>query len=180
MDLATRRLRLRDLDLADCDAMFAIEGDAESVRYQDYEPRTREQCRSYIERDIASRSPERWRFNLAVTLAGDSRFVGRVGLDVKAPERAVGELWFILDRALRGRGLMPEAATRMVELGFAEMGLRRIYMDCDPRNLAAVRVAEKVGMRREGQLRESVRIKGEWCDSLIFALLAREWAPAGP
>jgi RimJ/RimL family protein N-acetyltransferase len=155
--------------------MWAIEGDAEAVRYQSFEPRTLEECQAYIEHDIALRSPERRRFDLAVTLVETGRLVGRVGLDVKAPEHRIGELWFILDRAFWGRGLMPEAARRLVDFGFHELDLRRIFIDCDPRNVGAIRLAEKLGMIREGHLRECVFVKGEWCDSLFFGVLAREW-----
>jgi len=30
-------------------------------------------------------------------------------------------------------------------------------------------------MRREAHFVENVWLEGEWCDSLIFAMLAREW-----
>jgi RimJ/RimL family protein N-acetyltransferase len=50
-----------------------------------------------------------------------------------------------------------------------------MWADCDPRNPASVRVMEKLGMRQEAYFRENAFIKGEWCDSLIYALLDREW-----
>ena len=59
MNLATERLLLRDFDDHDWEAMLAIEGDAETVRYQSFLPRTEVDCRVYIARDIASRSPQR-------------------------------------------------------------------------------------------------------------------------
>lgn len=174
MKLVTERLRLRDFEEHDWEAMLAIEGDPEAVRFQSFPPRTEVDCRVYIARDVASRSPQRWCFDLAVTLA-DGRVVGRVGLDVKAPERKVGELWFILERASWGKGLMPEAARALLDFGFREKGLRRVFLECDPRNTSAVRLAEKLGMTREGLLREHALIKGEWVDSLFYGILAREW-----
>jgi RimJ/RimL family protein N-acetyltransferase len=173
MVLATPRLRLRDFEPRDAEAMLRIEGDPEAVRWQSYAPRTLESCRAYIERDLGSRIGDRSCFDLAIALADDGRYVGRVGLDIKLPERSVGELWFILERALWGRGLVPEAARRLVDFGFEDKGLHRIFLECDPRNPGAIRVAEKLGMEREAHLRENVRIKGEWCDSLIFAVLRR-------
>lgn len=180
MMLATERLRLRDFEPSDWEAMQRVEGDAEAVRYQSYEPRTAEGCRAYIANDLASREGERSCFDLAVTLADTGRFIGRVGLDIKRPERRVGELWFILDRALWGRALMVEAARALVAFGFAEKALRRVFLECDPRNAGAVRLAEKLGMTREGCLREHVFIKGEWCDALYFGLLAAEQKTCGP
>ncbi len=178
MKLVTERLQLRDFEEHDWEAMLAIEGDPEAVRFQSFPPRTEVGCRVYIARDVASRSPQRWCFDLAVTLL-DGRVVGRVGLDVKAPERKVAELWFILERASWGQGLMPEAARALLDFGFHEKGLRRVFLECDPRNTPAVRMAEKLGMTREGLLREHTLIKGEWVDSLFYGILSREW-PASP
>jgi len=38
-------------------------------------------------------------------------------------------------------------------------------------------VLERLGMRREGHLRESTWAKGEWTDDLLYGLLRREWHP---
>jgi RimJ/RimL family protein N-acetyltransferase len=172
MLLTTSRLVLRDFEPEDWEGMLRVEGDAEAVRYQSFSPRTEADCRAYLARDLAARA-DRSCFDLAVTL--DGRLVGRLGLDVKLPERALGELWFILDRSLWGRGLMPEATRRMLDFAFLDLGLRRVFLECDPRNRGAIRLAEKLGMRREGQLREHVFVKGEWCDALYFGVLAGEW-----
>jgi RimJ/RimL family protein N-acetyltransferase len=42
--------------------------------------------------------------------------------------------------------------------------------------LASARVLEKVGMRREAQLRENMWMRGRWRDSVIYAVLDREWS----
>ena len=40
---------------------------------------------------------------------------------------------------------------------------------------ASVALLERLGMRREGHLRESTWAKGEWTDDLVYALLHDEW-----
>jgi aminoglycoside 6'-N-acetyltransferase len=52
---------------------------------------------------------------------------------------------------------------------------RRLRRD-GPENTASIRVAEKLGMRREAHFVENAWVKGRWTDSVIFALLDREWA----
>jgi RimJ/RimL family protein N-acetyltransferase len=64
----------------------------------------------------------------------------------------------------------------MLDFGFGTLGLHRVWGDCDPRNEASVRVQRKLGMRQEAHFRENALIKGEWVDSLIHAILDREWA----
>ncbi|MFT3768575.1 MAG: GNAT family protein [Minicystis sp.] len=53
--------------------------------------------------------------------------------------------------------------------------MHRVYADIDPRNGASLRVAEKLGMRREAHLRENLWLKDEWVDSVLYAVLDREW-----
>lgn len=83
-----------------------------------------------------------------------------------------------LDPEAGGRGYGTEAARALVDVGFRELGPHRISADCDPTNAASCRVREKLGMRREGPRREYACFDGAWADSLIDAVLEREW-PAG-
>lgn len=173
MHFKTPRLQLRDLTPDDASRMHAIESDPVAVRYQSYAPCTLDECGMYIARDIAQRACNGSCFDLGVTLSDE--LVGRVGLDIKLPERSVGELWFILDRRHWGQGLMLEAARALVTFGLSTHSLHRVFLECDPRNVGAIRLAEKLGMKREGDLRQHVFIKGEWCDSTFFGLLASDF-----
>lgn len=109
-------------------------------------------------------------------LREEQPLVGRCGLKVADVEQREGALWYILNPAYWGRGLIPEAARALLGHGFGELRLHRIIVDCEPENTASIRVAEKLGMRREAHFIENAWIKGRWTDSVIFALLDREWA----
>ena len=63
---------------------------------------------------------------------------------------------------------------------FGRRGKHRITASCDPRNAASAAVLERLGMRREGHLRESTWAKGEWTDDLLYGLLRHEWEPGRP
>jgi ribosomal-protein-alanine N-acetyltransferase len=54
-------------------------------------------------------------------------------------------------------------------------GLHRVFALVDPDNGASVRLLERLGFRREGQMRKDSLIRGTWRDSLIYAMLAEEW-----
>jgi RimJ/RimL family protein N-acetyltransferase len=83
-------------------------------------------------------------------------------------------LWYVVDRACWGRGYSVEAARAVLAFGFGELDIHRFFADIDPRNAASLRVAEKLGLRREAHFIENVFVKGEWCDTIIYGLLARE------
>lgn len=176
MRLATERLVLRDLVADDWRDLHAFEGDPEVVRYQEYTPRTEEDCRSYIAALIedAAADPRITR-DLGITLPEEDRVIGRVGLHLAKPALREAAVWYVLGRSVRGRGYATEALRAMVGYGFGELELHRVYADIDPRNEASRRVVARLGFRLEAHHLENVCLKGEWCDTEIHALLRREW-----
>ena len=176
LPLATQRLILRDFEPGDWQALFASESDPDTVRYLPREPFTEDSARDYLRRGLedAAARPRRI-YDLAVVLKSDGAVVGRCGLEVRDASLGEAVIWYVLDRRHRGQGLMNEAAPRLLDFGFGELGLRRLVADIDPRNTASARLAEAVGMRREAHFLENVIIKGELCGTLIYAMLRREW-----
>jgi ribosomal-protein-alanine N-acetyltransferase len=68
-----------------------------------------------------------------------------------------------------GNGYMTEAVMRVVEIGFAELGLHRIEVNIMPRNTRSLAVAERCGFMREGFSPSYLRINGHWEDHVRFA-----------
>ena len=174
--LTTERLILREFCADDWTGLHAIESNPEVARYQSFEPRTPAEARAYVQRTMASAQEcPRLTYDLAVLLSASNRLVGRCGLQVTQGATHEAMVWYTLDRSLWGQGYIPEALRALVDFGFAQLRLHRIWADCDPANRPSYRVLEKIGMRREGHLRENAWQKGAWVDSLIYAILDREW-----
>jgi RimJ/RimL family protein N-acetyltransferase len=176
MELLTPRLRLREFEENDARATWPYESDPDVVRYTGHGVQTHEESLKRIHDSMASalESPRRIH-DLAVVLREDGRLIGRCGLKVVDAELREGALWYILDRSLWGKGYISEAAEAILDFGFGTLNLRRVWADCDPRNHGSVGVLRKLGFRQEAHFRENVLIKDEWCDSLIHAILDREW-----
>jgi RimJ/RimL family protein N-acetyltransferase len=176
MELLTPRLRLREFEAADWRATWPYESDPEVVRYGLHDIQTPEQSLKRIQDSMAAalESPRRI-YDLAVVLREDGRLIGRCGLKVVDAEQREGALWYILERAQWSKGYITEASEALLDFGFGSLGLHRVWADCDPRNAGSVGVLRKLGFRLEAHFRENVFLKGEWCDSLIHALLDREW-----
>ena len=174
--LNTERLVLREFEPDDWEALHAIESLPQVARYQSFAPRTRNESRLYVLEAIQGAADHpRLTYDLAVVTADSGRLIGRCGLGTGDGEPREAVLWYTLHPDEWGRGYTTEAARAMVDFGFRTIGLHRIWADCDPANVASWRVLEKIGMRREGHLRENAWVKGEWVDSLIYAILDREW-----
>lgn len=179
--LTTSRLLLREFEADDWRFTHPYESDPEVVRYQSHDVRTPEESRDYILRVMAlARETPRHVYDLAVVLRDENRLIGRCGMRINDPELREATLWYILDRSRWGQGYITEAARALMDFGFGTLGLHRMWADCDPRNPGSFRVMEKLGMRKEAHFRENGFYKGEWCDSLIYALLDREWRALPP
>lgn len=78
-----------------------------------------------------------------------------------------------------GQGFGTEGARALVGIAFDSapdgMGLHRVQANIMPSNAASLRVAEKVGFRKEGMALRYLRIAGVWQDHLMFALTREEW-----
>jgi len=180
MQLETKRLTLREFEESDAEACNEYERQPHVVRYQSFPTRTLDESLDYIKDSMASaRESPRSIYDLAVVLreggAEGGRLVGRCGLKVTSREDREGALWYILHPEYWGRGLIVEAARALLAFGFEELALHRVIVDSEPANTASIRVAEKLGMRREAHFVENAWVKGVWTDSVIFALLDREW-----
>ena len=57
---------------------------------------------------------------------------------------------------------------------FKRFRMHRVSSSVPDIYYATIRLAEKVGMKREGVRRESILLGGKWCDEIQFGLLATE------
>jgi RimJ/RimL family protein N-acetyltransferase len=167
-ELTTERLVLRpfrpDDDLDDA---YAYMSDPDVVRYLYWEVRTRDEVRAFL--------AERGSHVLAVELAADGRVIGEVLLRRADDEHRQGELGYVLNPAYQGKGYAAEAARAMLRAGFEDFGLHRIMARLDSRNKPSAALLERLGMRLEGHFVHDELFKGEWSDTLVYAMLADEW-----
>jgi RimJ/RimL family protein N-acetyltransferase len=173
----TERLLLRPLAAGDADAMLAYRGREDVAQYVPFEPMSRH--------DIIERLAGPWaRTELtdegqSLTLGAQVRETGELAGDVTlfwhSREHAGGEIGYVLNPLLGGRGYATEAAAVLLRLGFDGLGLHRIVARIDERNGPSVRLARRLGMRQEARLVDNEFFKGEWTTELDFAMLADEW-----
>ncbi|MDQ2747969.1 MAG: GNAT family N-acetyltransferase [Actinomycetota bacterium] len=79
-----------------------------------------------------------------------------------------------VDSAVAGRGIVPTALALTIDHCFSGVGLHRVEVDIRPENTASLRVAEKLGLRREGYYERFLDIDGGWRDHIAFAVTVEE------
>ena len=174
--LETERLRLRGITDSDFDAVHAYASDPEVVEYMTWGPSTEQDTLDFLARTQAQAAADpRIDYGLGVVRKSDELLIGAVGLHMPSQDAHQGMLGYCFARGAWGHGFATEAANALLTFGFDVLGLKRIWAGCDPDNAGSIRVLEKIGMSLEGRHREDVQIRGSLRDSLMWAILEREW-----
>jgi RimJ/RimL family protein N-acetyltransferase len=102
--------------------------------------------------------------------------VGFVFLFDIEPHRDHAEIgcWIASDQ--QGEGYATEATELCLDHAFADRGLHKVLARVFEHNDASTAVLETLGFQREGRLREQDYVRGAHRDTLLFGLLAGEWA----
>ncbi len=157
-------------------AVLAYQSDARYLKYSPWTYRTAEEVQEFVRSFIEWQSERpRIKYQLAVVLQGEGQLIGNCGIRMESPDFRQASIGYEIAPRYWGEGCASEAAQAIVAFGFAELRLHRIWARCVAENVASYRVLEKVGMRREGRLREEEWIKGRWRDTLVYGILNHEW-----
>ena len=162
--LHTPRLLLRELRPADLEPFYRLRSDPAVTLPYYAEPKTREQAEAKLAalmRDNAARESLTW----CIALAGDpSALIGTICLwNFRSTTAEIG---YDLLPAYHRQGIMREAALRLIDYGFGELGLSLIDAEANPCNEPSCRLLEKLGFQKgetsieqekEGIVREYVK-----------------------
>ena len=111
----------------------------------------------------------------AIADATEDYLIGSISLTMgKNSERA--ELGYWIGKDYWAQGFCTEAARALLAYGFNTMSLHRIYAHHFERNPASGRVMQKIGMTREGMLREHVKKWDKFENIVCYGILKKEWA----
>ena len=85
------------------------------------------------------------------------------------------ELGFALAPSERKKGYCTEAVNIMVDYLFLARNDVRIQAATNVDNVPCQRVLEKAGFQKEGRLRKSYFVRGDWKDLFMYSILREEW-----
>lgn len=177
LPIRTERLVLRALHEDDVDSLLAYWGDPDVVRYVPFDAMDRDQTVDKAARLAANVAPTRTDEVLSVVIEHEHQVVGDLMLRLKTGDPpSVAEVGWVINPTYGGRGFATEGARALIDLAFEHYGLHRVFAQLDPRNPGSARVCERLGMTKEGHLRQDWWGKGEWSDTVIYGLLRDEWA----
>ena len=169
--LETARLLLRPMVMADAEAMYVYAGDEEVTRYLSFpEHQSLENTKIVIANHFMANPLGKY----VIEHKENHQMIGMMGLRTQI-NSGTGEIWYALNKAYWGQGLVPEAATCLLELGFEKLQLIRIFATHDLRNPKSGRVMEKIGMTHESTVYQAMKSKGEIVDLMTYGITKQAW-----
>ncbi|MBN1435550.1 MAG: GNAT family N-acetyltransferase [Sedimentisphaerales bacterium] len=114
--------------------------------------------------------------DLAITLRQSARYIGSTSLRFSQKHQHA-ELGYLIDPNLWNQGYCTEAAHAMLQHAFATLNLHRVFAHHLLRNPASGRVMQKIGMQREGHLRQHVLKNDIFEDIICYGILKHQYQP---
>ncbi len=103
------------------------------------------------------------------------RVVGVVSLENCTTTHRSCYLGYWLHVELWGKGMMTEAAQRVLRFAYETMQAHRVACAAGTENARSLRVIERLGFKFEGIAREAEWIDDRWINHAVYSLLESEW-----
>jgi ribosomal-protein-alanine N-acetyltransferase len=173
--LNTERLVLRRLTPADADEVFQMRRDETLMQYVARPiAKTLEDALGLIQ-SVDEGIEKNQSINWGITLKGEDKVIGVVGIVRTTPEHHRAEIGYLLAGEHHKKGIISEAIKEILHFGFLQLNLHLIEAVTDPRNTASISVLKKLGFNMDGHFRENTLYEGDFLDSMHFSLLARDF-----
>ncbi len=101
--------------------------------------------------------------------------VGSCGVRTVSMEDRQGTFGCELGTIFWGKGYAFEASRALIQYGFSDLRLHRIYAETISENLPAISLAKKLGLQTEGEFRENKWFRGRWWHTIVLSILESEW-----
>ena len=168
-----QKVKLRHVEERDLDTLIRLLNDVQLrgdfVRTTMTSPHRIRQ--EYANNGMSSEASER-----LLIVGEEERVIGVIHHFTTVPYSSAREIGFqIFDVQARGKGYASEAAGLLVNYLFESFAVNRLEIRVHTGNEASEKIAINLGFRREGTLRGSMFVRGEYVDTHLYALLRDEW-----
>lgn len=102
--------------------------------------------------------------------------IGNTGLHNVEPVDLNAEFGIVIgEKAYWNKGYGRKAARLLLQHGFGDLNLHRIYLYVFENNLRGMKAYEAAGFMKEGVMRDAVYKNGKYLDVVIMSILHSEW-----
>lgn len=167
--MVQKQINLRSFETEDIKELHRWSNDPVSILMVGRIPITYEQVEKHVEKK---------RGNGDVLLAvenEENKLIGWVFLQDIEHEHGRASIGILLAPEVRGQGYGKYVMEKMIDIGFNQLRLNKIYLTTRGINKHAITLYKKIGFVVEGKLRKHAYINGSYYDTYFMGLLESEW-----
>lgn len=121
-----------------------------------------------------------WQHNqegLVLGIFQNRKIIGEIGLHHWDHKLKKGQIGYWINKENEGKSILFRCLQRFVDFLFAKLLLNKIEIHFMPHNTRSAKIAERLGCKVEGVLRQSHLKDGKLEDLVVTGLLKSEWQP---
>lgn len=167
--MSTKRIYLTPFETTHIQYLHKWLNDERAIRMIGRTPLTYEEVVQEVEK-------KRMNNDLILGIENDKKeLVGWVFLKDIDHGHGRASIGILLSSESRGHGYGRMAMEQMIDLGFKQLRLNKIYLTTRGINEQAIALYEKIGFVTEGKLRNHAYVDGKYVDTYFMGILASEW-----
>ncbi|QDQ82204.1 GNAT family N-acetyltransferase [Paraburkholderia megapolitana] len=164
---------LRDFRRDDLSQYQILRSDPKFQRFYSEEDSAPDKAKELLRMFISQRDEApRTKYQLAV-VSDSGDLMGSCGIRIESPGHA--SIGCELGRRWHGTGAARYAVDALLEFGFLELAVQRIFAETISENKAAIRLCKTVGMRVESEHVNDRHFKGREWTTTVLAISRNEW-----
>ncbi|HZF64667.1 MAG TPA: GNAT family N-acetyltransferase [Chitinophagaceae bacterium] len=156
--LKTERLTLRQLRINDDKGIFALRSDADVNKYLNRKrSKSIDDAKNFIQiinENIQRNNSIYW----AITLNGTDKLIGTICLFDFSDDNLKAEIGYELLPGFQGKGIMQEAASKVIDFGIQQIGLTSIEAYTHSENQSSTTLLEKLNFKRHSAADDNLMI----------------------
>lgn len=174
--IETNRLILKKIENADAEDMFLnFAHDDRVSRYMSWDSfKTVEDSIKWIDEWQVEYNKEDV-YYWGIYLKSSHKLIGTIYLLTESTVSKVGSLSYCLGFDYWGNGYVCEAVDAVIDFAFNKIGYNRVEAYYAKSNLQSARVLQKVGMKKEGTLRQRCKTHNDYEDCIYYSILKSEF-----
>lgn len=169
--IRTEKLIYSKIDINDIHDLFDLFSDSEVTYYMGIQTvKNIDEIKEWlyrIEHEYTLNKSVEW----SIRLSEDGQFVGRGGFKNLDFKHKKAEISGSILKKYWNKGIGKESLKAIIDYGFNNLCLHRIYSYLWPHNTRVIKILEQYGFNHEGTLKDNYFYNDKFGDSAIYALI---------
>ena len=170
--IRTERLTIINICIEDFSKYACLEGREESYQYENSNPLSEEESKVMFDKFITDNCNFPTSGSAMLSIKNEQNlFVGEIHVKCNWADMGEWEIGYKLLKEFWNNGYATEAVQAVAIYLFEQIGIHKLIAFANSENKKSEHVLQRIGMKKEGQLRESRIVNGEYKDDLVYTML---------